>query len=80
MGTNPSLNRPRPPGAGCLALFGLPFAGFGVFALVMSVREAQVNKLKQAGMLAIFGLVFSSVGFGLITAAIYGRRTLTLFG
>lgn len=65
-----------PPGAGCLALFGLPFAGFGVFALVMVVREAQAGRLKEAAGLALFGLVFSSVGFGLMAGAAYGRRRL----
>ncbi len=76
MKSNPPPKSGGTPGAGCLALFGLPFAGFGVFALVQFVREAQAGKLQQAAMLAIFGLVFSSVGFGLMAGAVYARRRL----
>ena len=76
MKSNPSPNSRGTFGTGCLALFGLPFAGFGVFALVQFVREAQAGKLQQAAMLAIFGLVFSSVGFGLMAGAVYARRRL----
>ncbi len=72
--SSPSAGRRQTPGVGCLALFGVPFAGFGVFALALSVREAQAAKLKQAAMLAVFGLVFSGVGFGLMAGAVFARR------
>ncbi|MBP9899988.1 MAG: hypothetical protein KBH45_00905 [Verrucomicrobia bacterium] len=76
MKSSSSPNTRNPLSTGCLALFGLPFAGFGLFALGMCVREAQAGKLNQAAMLAIFGLVFSSVGFGLGAGAFYAQRKL----
>lgn len=61
-------------GAGCLILFAVPFAGFGVFALVLGVRELSRGKVKDGLFLGMFGLVFSGVGFGLMAAAVYGAR------
>ena len=71
---NPSANPGKQTGAGCLFLFALPFAGFGVFALVQAFREWNNGKLKEAAMIGLFGLVFSCVGFGLMIGARFGAK------
>ena len=58
----------------CLMLFATPFAGFGVVALVQGVRKLLAGQSKDGAMLCLFGLIFSSVGFGLMFAAIWSRK------
>jgi len=66
-------------GSGCTALFGLPFAGFGVMALVMAVRKLRDGTARDAFMLGMFGLVFGSVGFGLMGFSIFAGRKAKQF-
>ena len=61
-------------GRAFMILFSLPFAGFGVFALVQAIRKLVEGDLKNAGFIALFGLIFSSVGFGLMAATIWGGK------
>ena len=62
------------PGSIFLFLFSLPFAGFGVFALVQAVQKLIAGDLHNAGGVAIFGLIFSTVGFGLMTMVVVSRK------
>ena len=73
---NPSAKPGKQAGAGCLFLFALPFAGFGVFALFQAFREWNNGKLKDAAMIGLFGLVFSCVGFGLMFGARFGAKKI----
>jgi hypothetical protein len=73
---NPSAKPGKQAGAGCLFLFALPFAGFGVFALAQAFREWNNGKLKDAAMIGLFGLVFSCVGFGLMIGARFGAKKI----
>ena len=73
---NPSARLGKQTGAGCLFLFALPFAGFGVFALIQAFREWNNGKLKDAAMIGLFGLVFSCVGFGLMFGARFGAKKI----
>ena len=57
-----------------LFLFGLPFAGFGVFAAVAGVKKLIAGDIKDGLMLTLFGSLFSLVGFGLMFAAVWGRK------
>jgi hypothetical protein len=59
-----------------LCLFGLPFAGFGLFAVSQAIRLASAGPGNMTFWFPLlFGVVFSSVGFGLIFAGIYaGKR------
>ncbi len=58
-----------------LCLFALPFAGFGLFAFSMAIRQIVTGTgHSPAWLLLIFGLVFSGIGFGLIFAAFYGSQ------
>ena len=55
---------------GCLVLYLLPFAGFGVFAFVMGLRSllnGDMPKGEAIGMIA-FGLVFAIVPFAVMGA------------
>lgn len=61
---------------GCLFLFALPFAAFGVFAAVQAFRELGRGNGKQAVFLGLFALVFGSAGFGLMIGSVYGGRKL----
>jgi len=63
-------------GAGCLVLFGLPFAGFGAFAAVLAARKAVAGEWREAGPLGLFALIFCSVGFGLMIGSFFGARKL----
>ena len=53
---------------GCLYLFALPFGGFGLFALMWSIRYLLAGNLSMTAFTAMFALVFGGVGFGLIYA------------
>ena len=58
-----------------LCLFGLPFAGFGLFALSQAIRMAHAGPGNSPFWFPLlFGFVFSGVGFGLIFVAIYGGK------
>lgn len=63
-------------GPGCLFLFALPFAGFGVFAAVQAFHELGRGNSKQALFLGLFALVFGGAGFGLMIGSVYGGRKL----
>ena len=62
------------PGSIFLFLFSLPFAGFGVVALVQGVRKLIAGDLHYGFGLGAFGLIFSAVGFGLMTMVIVTRK------
>jgi hypothetical protein len=47
-----------------LALFALPFCGFGLAAAAKGVSLLANGGSSQSWMLVAFGLVFSSIGFG----------------
>ncbi len=67
----------KPVGIGAtifLILFATPFAGFGLVALVQGVRKFLAGQSKDGAMLCLFGLIFSSVGLGLMFAAVWGRK------
>ena len=57
-----------------LILFATPFAGFGLVALVLGVKKVIAGQTKDGLMLCLFGLIFSTVGFGLMFGAIWGRK------
>lgn len=61
-------------GAGCLVLFGLPFAGFGLFAAFKCVQEITAGDLKSGLFLLLFAVVFCGVGFGLMVFARWGAK------
>jgi hypothetical protein len=63
-------------GAGCFALFLLPFAAVGMFTSVMAVRRAAAGNWTEALFLGLFALTFGGVGFGGMAAALAGRRKL----
>ncbi|MCC7392301.1 hypothetical protein IT571_08105, partial [Candidatus Sumerlaeota bacterium] len=60
---------------GCLALFGLPFLGFGIFFLLMLLQEAMSGKKSFTG--ALVALPFVSI-FALVggTMVYFGVRVL----
>ncbi|HEY0159172.1 MAG TPA: hypothetical protein VGF28_17935 [Thermoanaerobaculia bacterium] len=63
-------------GAGCLILFGLPFAVLGTWSLIGFVRGVRNGALpEQMFMMGVIGLVFCLAGFGLILGALFGRRS-----
>ena len=57
-----------------LILFSLPFAGFGLFALVQAFRKWGANQFHDAAGLGVFGLIFCGVGFGLLALMIFGGK------
>jgi hypothetical protein len=61
---------------GCVALFLLPFAGFGMFAAVQAVHMAALGDWKQAAFFGLFALTFGGVGIGGLIALARGRRRL----
>ncbi len=74
-------DNPNPPkkvgGVGAtifLILFSLPFAGFGIFALVGGVKKLSAGDTKNGFGLCAFGFVFALIGFGLMFAAIWGGK------
>jgi hypothetical protein len=76
MPTANQIDRGSKTGIGCLVLFGLPFAGVGVFAAIMAMRKAAAGQGREAAMLGLFALVFCGVGFGLMIGSIFGARKL----
>ena len=61
-------------GAVFLFLFSLPFAGFGLFAVVQAFKKMSGGNWKEAAGLALFGLIFSGVGFGLMLGTVWSRK------
>src|ERR1700749_2579037 len=57
-----------------LILFGTPFAGFGLFALIKGATSLMAGDFRNGIPLGIFGLIFSTVGFGLMAGAAIGRK------
>jgi hypothetical protein len=72
----PGLSGGTALAGGCLFLFALPFAGFGVFAAVQAFRELNQGRLTETLFLGLFALIFGGVGFGLMIGGVYGRRKL----
>ncbi len=58
----------------CLVLFFLPFCGVGVVTGVLALRAGVTGDWGQAGFFAIFAVAFGGVGFGMLGAAVAGRR------
>jgi hypothetical protein len=71
------MDRTAKFGALFICLFALPFAAFGLFAVVTAVRQ-MLNGAGTASLwlALIFGFVFSGIGFGLMFAGIYGSKLL----
>lgn len=63
--------------AGCLVLFGLPFAAVGVGAAAMVVVKLWQSDWKAAALSAVFVLVFGGAGAWVIASALIGRREAT---
>jgi len=57
-----------------LALFALPFCGFGMAATAQGVTQLVSGGSSQSWMLVSFGLIFSTIGFGLLAIVVYGPR------
>jgi hypothetical protein len=57
-----------------LFLFGLPFLGFGLFALKESVSKFAAGNSKDALGIGLFGLVFFSFGLGVMFFGFWARR------
>ncbi|HEU5451279.1 MAG TPA: HEAT repeat domain-containing protein [Terriglobales bacterium] len=66
------MQRPSIAGVIILSLFGLPFAGFGLFFAVVSAQKQPPPPNAWFGV--AFGLFFACIGFGLMAAAIYGYK------
>lgn len=75
-GVNPaSNNRAGVLGFVLIFLFGIPFAGFGLYAFSMAIKQIGTSAGGQSVWLPlIFGVVFSGVGFGLIVLAVTGSK------
>ena len=71
------MDRSTKLGTVLVCLFALPFAGFGLFALVTAIRQlTNGDTTTKTWLLVLFSLVFCGVGFGLMFAAFYGGRIL----
>jgi len=73
----PPVAAPASAGAGgriFLILFSLPFAGFGLVALVQAFRKWGANQFHDVAGLGVFGLIFCGVGFGLLALMIFGGK------
>ena len=55
-------------------MFALPFCGFGLFALVWSIRYLRAGNLPMTAYTAMFAVVFGGVGFGLVYAFRWGAQ------
>jgi hypothetical protein len=63
-------------GLGCVALFLLPFAGFGAFAGWQGLQKAAQGDWHQALFFLLFAVVFGGVGFGGLGLLLVGKRKL----
>ncbi len=70
------MNRSTKLGILILCLFALPFALFGLFALSQAIRILSGTSAGNSPfwLPLLFGIVFSTVGFGLISLAIFGAK------
>ncbi len=75
---NRGNSRSSKPGDGFAAafliLFGLPFAGFGVAALIKGVRSVFAGDVMNGVVLSIFGLIFGGIGFGLWAGLLFASK------
>lgn len=55
-------------------VFGIPFAGMGLFVIWKMVEKFQQGKMQEALPGCLFGLVFVAVGFGLMFASVTAAR------
>jgi hypothetical protein len=74
--TNPTRKKATSLPAGCLTLFGLPFALAGISVLVQGVRKIPDGFSRETIMMLMAGLLFSSVGLGIIVFSLYARRAM----
>lgn len=63
-------------GLGCVALFLLPFAGFGAFAGWQALHRAGQGNWREALFFMLFAVVFGGVGFGGFRLLSLGKRKL----
>ncbi len=65
-------------GFGCLVLFSAPFCVAGVAIAFAAARKAFLPspEWRDVALLGIAGLAFAVAGFGLLTAAVVGRKKL----
>lgn len=77
-GARPYTDREMWGAFALLALFGLPFAAGGVFALTMVPAKWALGDFKSVVGLVGAGVTFSLVGFGLMFGSLYGRRKVAL--
>jgi hypothetical protein len=61
-------------GFGCMVLFLLPFCAVGIGALIIALRALTAGAWAEAGFAGVFALTFGGAGFGLLTAAILGKK------
>jgi hypothetical protein len=59
-----------------VALFLLPFAGFGTFAAWQAVQRAFQANWREALFFLLFAVVFGGVGFGGLALVMFGKRKL----
>jgi hypothetical protein len=65
---------PEKAGLVFISLFLLPFCIVGLVTLVMAFSSAAEGDWSQALLLFVFGVVFGGVGFGVLTAIVFGMR------
>jgi hypothetical protein len=61
--------------AGCLTLFGLPFAAAGIFVLVKGIRESSEHFSREVIIQLMTGLLFACVGLGIVVFSLFLRRS-----
>lgn len=61
-------------GFGCMVLFLLPFCAVGVGALLVALKALMAGDWATAGFAGIFAVTFGGAGFGLMTAAVFGKK------
>lgn len=73
---NPAKKTPGSLPAGCLTLFGLPFAAAGIFVLAKGIRESTERVSREAIIQLMTGLLFACVGLGIVVFSLFLRRSL----
>ena len=73
---NPVKKTPAALPAGCLTLFGLPFAAAGIFVLVKGIRESSKGFSRETMFPLMMGLLFASVGLGIMVFSLFLRRAM----
>jgi hypothetical protein len=63
-------------GLGCVALFLLPFAGFGTFAGWQALQRGAQGNWREALYFLLFAVTFGGVGFGGLALLRAGKRKL----